>query len=74
MTENAASEMYRLNKNMKLLLIVRDPVERMLSHLVHYTSLNTWDTLEDRVIEYSADNETVLKTDSRFMTVSDYAK
>ena len=45
----------QFNKNMKLLLIVRDPVERMVSHLLHTHNLlssgqsPTWEVLMKKV-------------------------
>ena len=36
-------KVYDFDKNMKLLLIVRDPVDRMISHLVNTYGLRSWE-------------------------------
>ena len=72
--EDSPLAIYELNPYMKLLLIVREPVERMMSQLIHamYRYNMTWPNLARMVLDKSTPPKVL--TTSKFVDYSDYYK
>ena len=64
--------MHHFNKNMKLLLIVREPVERMVSHLVHiHGTRMRWRGLQDKVL-VETEKGPIFRNQSHMIQLSRY--
>ena len=61
-----------MNKKMKLLLIVREPVERMVSHLVHVSGNLTWEKMLDKFLSNGSDPESSINEEARSIAFSNY--
>ena len=53
MHRNIATHIELFNPRMKLMLIVREPIERMLSHLVQLNPTASWDEIQSQVITFN---------------------
>ena len=73
-SSKSSVDIYNKNKNMKLLLIVREPVERMMSHLVHSHGVGVpWNNISSKVLKRDAYPPKVI-TKSPYIEYSTYYK
>ena len=77
--EKSAAEIHKRNPGMKLLLIVREPVERMISHVIHMEAVRgdpkrniTWEDIEKKMFKDNKQTPTISKETS--VTFSEYHK
>jgi hypothetical protein len=69
---NTVENMYKVVPNAKLIFIVRDPIDRIISHLHHDLYRDRLSTLE--IQEKIFENEDYIKSSSYFYQISEYLK